>query len=269
MASPNSRCAASFESCREPSSWLAPGAYKLMLCCATNLLCAKAHSYTGGTQRNELANGASKRGAVAPFFGRPSSEGQLAHLSAHLPSGGCRNSPTSNFPDGNFSQAPLAALAFPTGNSRCAASFESCREPSSWLAPGAYKLMLCRATNLLCAKAHSYTGGTQRNELANGASKRGAAAPFFGRPSSEGQLARPAGLEPATLGLEVGFFQMTKVPDIIGICSLDKAFPALSRFNRRPQIHPGTHQKLHPKLQFCCNLFKDDLDGRNDRIAGR
>ena len=80
---------------------------------------------------------------------------------------------------------------------------------------------------------------------------------------------RPAGLEPATLDLEVGFFQTTKVSDIIGICSLDKALTALSRFNRRPQIYPETHQKLHPKLQFCCNLFKDDLDGRNDRIAGR
>ena len=48
---------------------------------------------------------------------------------------------------------------------------------------GRLKLLLCRTTNLLCAKAHSSTGGTQRNELANGASKRGAAAPFFGRPS--------------------------------------------------------------------------------------
>ncbi len=42
-----------------------------------------------------------------------------------------RDSPTSKLPDGNFSQARLAALAFPSGNSRKAAAFSSLLGQSS------------------------------------------------------------------------------------------------------------------------------------------
>jgi len=53
---------------------------------------------------------------------------------------------------------------------------------------------------------------------------------LFGRPSPEGQLARPAGLEPATLGLEVPLMGYSQNPYHSWLSLIQHSFEAVCQF---------------------------------------
>ena len=133
-------------------------------------------------------SGASKRGAVAPFFGRPSSEGRWRAIASSLA--------------GISEAGTLLQVISLTGNSRRPLSRRSpslretratlrASSPDASQAVGSLRALInyyCAVRQIYFALRHIPIRGVFSGaNVMSGASKRGAVAPFFGRPSSEGR----------------------------------------------------------------------------------